>query len=103
MCNRTDCAGVFIGELACRVCEEGEMKFSNEQLKALEAAEAGKCRFRFHRSRGWQCPECTGRAVTCLLKQGFVVTKLVHDARSKIIEAELTETGRKALEETRNG
>lgn len=26
MCNRTDCAGVFIGELACRVCEEGKMK-----------------------------------------------------------------------------
>lgn len=25
MCNRTDCAGVFMGELACRVCEEGEM------------------------------------------------------------------------------
>ena len=24
MCNRTDCAGVFMGELACRVCEEGE-------------------------------------------------------------------------------
>lgn len=22
MCNRTDCAGVFAGELACRVCEE---------------------------------------------------------------------------------
>ena len=25
MCNRTDCAGVFMGELACRVCEDGEM------------------------------------------------------------------------------
>ena len=22
MCNRTDCAGVFMGELACRVCQE---------------------------------------------------------------------------------
>ena len=26
MCNRTGCAGVFMGELACRVCEEGKMK-----------------------------------------------------------------------------
>ena len=25
MCNRTDCAGVFMGELACRVCEEGRL------------------------------------------------------------------------------
>ena len=25
MCNRTDCAGVWAGELACSVCEEGEM------------------------------------------------------------------------------
>lgn len=79
------------------------MQLSNEQLKALEAAEAGKCRFRLHRSRGWQCPECTGRAVTSLLKQRLVVTKLVEDARSKIIEAELTTEGRKALEEARNG
>lgn len=23
MCNRTDCAGVFAGELACRMCQEG--------------------------------------------------------------------------------
>ena len=103
MCNRTDCAGVFMGELACRVCEDGKMRLSNEQLKALEAAEAGKCRFRFHRSRGWQCPECTGRAVTSLLNQRLVVTKLVEDARSKIIEAELTQEGRKALEDARNG
>ena len=22
MCNRTDCAGVFMGELACRMCQE---------------------------------------------------------------------------------
>lgn len=26
MCNRTDCAGVFAGELACRMCQEWKMK-----------------------------------------------------------------------------
>ena len=37
MCNRTDCAGVFMGELACRVCEEGEMrKLSRCMRRALE-------------------------------------------------------------------
>ena len=25
MCNRTDCAGVWAGEIACSVCGEGEM------------------------------------------------------------------------------
>ena len=37
MCNRTDCAGVFMGELACRMCEEGEMrKLSRCMRRALE-------------------------------------------------------------------
>ena len=35
MCNRTDCAGVFMGELACRVCEDGEMQLSERQLIIL--------------------------------------------------------------------
>lgn len=37
MCNRTDCAGVWAGELACRVCGEGEMrKLSRCMRRALE-------------------------------------------------------------------
>ena len=38
MCNRTDCAGVFMGELACRVCGEGihVKKLSDTQRIALE-------------------------------------------------------------------
>ncbi len=37
MCNRTDCAGVFAGELACRVCEEGIeiMKLTHNMRQAL--------------------------------------------------------------------
>ena len=37
MCNRTDCAGSWAGELACRVCGEGVMrKLSWCMLRALE-------------------------------------------------------------------
>ena len=35
MCNRTDCAGVFIGELACRVCEEGRLNSLDHALHLL--------------------------------------------------------------------
>lgn len=37
MCNRTDCAGVFMGELACRVCEEGEMGKIESQISFYAA------------------------------------------------------------------
>ena len=35
MCNRTDCAGVFMGELACRVCEDGRLNSLDHALHLL--------------------------------------------------------------------
>ena len=35
MYNRTDCAVVFMGELACRVCQEWKMELSERQLIIL--------------------------------------------------------------------
>ncbi len=45
MCNRTDCAGVFAGELACRVCEEGIeiMKLTHNMRQALIDLDAPYC------------------------------------------------------------
>ncbi len=46
MCNRTDCYGVFMGELACRVCEEGEMEMtelSHNMRQALIDLDAPYC------------------------------------------------------------
>lgn len=40
MCNRTDCAGTWAGPMACRVCEEGNMKI----LVAFRFADSGKGR-----------------------------------------------------------
>ena len=37
MCNRTDCAGVFMGELACRVCEEKRLNSFDHALHILRA------------------------------------------------------------------
>ena len=37
MCNRTDCAGVFMGELACRVCEEGRLNSLDHALHILRS------------------------------------------------------------------
>ena len=37
MCNRTDCAGVFIGELACRVCEEKRLTSLDHALHILRS------------------------------------------------------------------
>ena len=37
MCNRTDCAGVFIGEMACRVCEEKRLTSLDHALHILRA------------------------------------------------------------------
>lgn len=35
MCNRTDCAGDWAGELACRVCREGNV-MTEAQLSRLD-------------------------------------------------------------------
>ena len=35
MCNRTDCAGVFMGELACRVCQEKRLTSLDHALHIL--------------------------------------------------------------------
>lgn len=35
MCNRTDCAGVWAGEIACRVCEEGRLNSLDHALHLL--------------------------------------------------------------------
>ena len=37
MCNRTDCAGVFMGELACRVCEEERLNSLDHALHILRS------------------------------------------------------------------
>ena len=37
MCNRTDCAGVFAGELACRVCEDGRLNSLDHALHILRS------------------------------------------------------------------
>ena len=37
MCNRTDCAGVFMGELACRVCQEKRLTSLDHALHLLRA------------------------------------------------------------------
>ena len=37
MCNRTDCAGVFMGELACRVCEEKRLTSLDHALHLLRS------------------------------------------------------------------
>ena len=37
MCNRTDCAGVFMGELACRVCQEKRLTSLDHSLHILRA------------------------------------------------------------------
>ena len=37
MCNRTDCAGVFIGEMACRVCEEKRLTSLDHALHILRS------------------------------------------------------------------
>lgn len=35
MCNRTDCAGVWAGELACRRCQEGRLNSLDHALHIL--------------------------------------------------------------------
>ena len=37
MCNRTDCAGVFMGELACRVCQEKRLTSIDHALHLLRS------------------------------------------------------------------
>ena len=37
MCNRTDCAGVFIGEMACRVCQEKRLTSLDHALHILRS------------------------------------------------------------------
>lgn len=37
MCNRTDCAGVFAGELACRACEDGRLTSLDHALHILRS------------------------------------------------------------------
>ncbi len=37
MCNRTDCAGVFMGELACRVCQEKRLTSLDHALHLLRS------------------------------------------------------------------
>ena len=37
MCNRTDCAGVFMGELACWVCEEKRLNSFDHALHLLRS------------------------------------------------------------------
>ena len=37
MCNRTDCAGVFMGELACRVCQEKRLTSLDHALHILRS------------------------------------------------------------------
>ena len=37
MCNRTDCAGVFMGELACRVCQEKRLTSLDHSLHILRS------------------------------------------------------------------
>ena len=37
MCNRTDCAGVWAGELACRVCEEQRLNSLDHALHILRS------------------------------------------------------------------
>ena len=57
MCNRTDCAGVFMGELACRVCEEGKMGAYEAQHAVCGLAVGDKVRVTRRPDdyeRGWQ-------------------------------------------------
>ena len=37
MCNRTDCAGSWAGELACSVCEDGRLNSLDHALHLLRA------------------------------------------------------------------
>ena len=37
MCNRTDCAGVWAGEIACRVCEDGRLNSLDHALHLLRS------------------------------------------------------------------
>ena len=37
MCNRTDCAGVFMGELACRMCQEKRLTSLDHALHILRS------------------------------------------------------------------
>lgn len=57
MCNRTDCAGSWAGEIACRVCEEGSMAMHTVitigRLEALERAEKENAALREQINR-WQ-------------------------------------------------
>ena len=41
MCNRTDCAGVFMGELACRVCQEKRLTSLDHALHLLRTMADG--------------------------------------------------------------
>ena len=41
MCNRTDCAGVWAGELACRVCEDGRLNSLDHALHLLRTMADG--------------------------------------------------------------
>ena len=37
MCNRTDCAGTWAGELACRRCQEGRLNSLDHALHILRS------------------------------------------------------------------
>ena len=65
MCNRTDCAGVFMGELACRVCEEGKetMNLTHNMRQALIDLDAPYC----DASSYW-----TKKTMAALEKRGLV-------------------------------
>lgn len=52
MCNRTDCAGVFAGELACRMCQEGKMGSSCAICNNSQADEITL----HYSSDGWDTP-----------------------------------------------
>ena len=41
MCNRTDCAGVWAGPMACRVCEEGRLNSLDHALHLLRTMADG--------------------------------------------------------------
>ena len=52
MCNRTDCAGVFAGELACRMCQEWKMGSSCAICNNSQADEITL----HYTSDGWDTP-----------------------------------------------
>ena len=77
------------------------MKLSKAQLTALEGIASQKTYLVYCVGGGWHCPSYEMRTIAALKKRGLVV--MYPEINMASMEVELTETGRKALEEARNG